>query len=46
MISKDLPLEGEGGILQKMLRLGYFEPTHRTSYDYFYSDQPLPIQYS
>lgn len=26
MISKILPLEGEGGILLEMLRLGSFEP--------------------
>lgn len=34
--SKDLLLEEEGGILLEMLRLGYFEPIHRTDNDYFY----------
>merc|ERR1712035_271315 len=47
MISKDLLLEGERGILLEMFRLGYFEPIHRTDIDYFLlrSAYANPIQF-
>jgi len=47
MISKDVLLEEEGGILLEMLRLGYFEPIQRINKNYFLlrSAYANPIQF-